>query len=249
MDGKMILSVSGLQKKFGALEVLKHIDLTICEGEVVSVIGPSGTGKSTLLRCINYLEKPTAGTITIDGVTVKAGKSRRGDVYKLRSKTAMVFQSYNLFKNMTALENVMEPMVQVQNMSKEDAVKKAETILALVGLLDKRDAYPAHLSGGQQQRVGIGRAIAVNPKVMLFDEPTSSLDPELVGEVLNVIRKLAASHTMTMLIVTHEMRFARQVSDRVLFMDGGVILEQGTPEQVFGSANPRISRFIGQVAQ
>ena len=162
MDGKMILSVSGLQKKFGALEVLKHIDLTICEGEVVSVIGPSGTGKSTLLRCINYLEKPTAGAITIDGVTVKAGKSRRGDVYKLRSKTAMVFQSYNLFKNMTALENVMEPMVQVQNMSKEDAVKKAETILASVGLLDKRDAYPAHLSGGQQQRVGIGRAIAVN---------------------------------------------------------------------------------------
>ncbi|MDY3868789.1 MAG: amino acid ABC transporter ATP-binding protein [Pyramidobacter sp.] len=244
-----ILTVQGLQKRFGSLEVLKHIDLSVNEGEVVSVIGPSGTGKSTFLRCLNYLEKPTAGTVCIDGVCVDASKARRRDIYALRGKTAMVFQSYNLFKNMTALENIMEPMVQVQHVPVADAEKRAMEILESVGLADKRDAYPAHMSGGQQQRVGIGRAIAVKPKVMLFDEPTSSLDPELVGEVLSVIRRLADSRTTTMIIVTHEMRFARQVSDRVLFMEGGVILEQGAPEMIFNSTNPRISRFISSVQQ
>ncbi|MEA4919928.1 MAG: amino acid ABC transporter ATP-binding protein [Clostridiaceae bacterium] len=241
-----MLSIKRLTKNFGSLSVLKGIDLTVKKGEVVSIIGPSGTGKSTLLRCINYLEKPTSGTITIDNVAVEAGKSSKKDIYKLRHKTAMVFQNYNLFKNKTALENILEPLVQVQNIPKDEALHEAEEILSTIGLLDKRDSYPAHMSGGQQQRVGIGRAMAVKPQVMLFDEPTSSLDPELVGEVLNVIQRLAESHTMTMLIVTHEMRFARRISDRVLFMDDGLILEEGSPESIFNSENPRIRRFVSQ---
>lgn len=244
MNKETVLTITGLQKSFGNLEVLKNIDLTVNKGEVVSIIGPSGTGKSTLLRCINYLEHPTQGTISVSGVCVTAGKPNRKEIYQLRRKTAMVFQNYNLYKNITALENIMEPLTQVHKVPKFEARKRAETILAEIGLADKRDSYPAHMSGGQQQRVGIGRAMAVNPDLMLFDEPTSSLDPELVGEVLSVIQRLAASHTAAMLIVTHEMRFARQVSDRILFMDGGIILEQGTPDEILNSSNPRIRKFV-----
>ncbi|MBQ1250158.1 MAG: amino acid ABC transporter ATP-binding protein [Clostridia bacterium] len=247
---KVVLKIEGLKKSFGDLHVLKNLDLEVHEGEVISIIGPSGTGKSTILRCINYLEKPTGGVITIDGVSVDVdNKADKKKIHDLRCKTSMVFQNYNLFKNKTALQNIMEPMTQVQKMDKKEAEKKALELLALVGLSDKRDAYPAHMSGGQQQRIAIARAMAVNPKVMLFDEPTSSLDPELVGEVLNVIQKLASSHTCTMLIVTHEMRFARSVSDRVLFMDGGYILEEGTPEEIFNSQNPRIQKFTNLVTK
>ena len=247
---KVVLSIKGLKKSFGSLDVLKHVDLDVHEGEVISIIGPSGTGKSTILRCINYLEKPTAGGIEIDGVSVDVDKKEdKKKVHDLRCKTSMVFQNYNLFKNMTALQNVMEPMTMVQKMPKEAAEKKAMELLTMVGLADKKDAYPAHMSGGQQQRVSIARAMAVNPKVMLFDEPTSSLDPELVGEVLAVIQKLAASHTMTMLIVTHEMNFAKSVSDQILFMDGGYILQKGTPDEIFNSENPRIKKFTGLVSK
>lgn len=248
MEQKTVLTVSGLVKKFGALEVLKGIDLTAQRGEVVSIIGPSGTGKSTLLRCINFLEKPTCGSIAIGDVVVQEPGGRRGDIARLRSRTAMVFQNYNLFRNKTALQNVMEPMTQVQGVPEAEAREEALRILRVIGLEDKRDSYPAHLSGGQQQRVGIGRAMAVKPEVMLFDEPTSSLDPELLGEVLELIRSLAARHTTTMLIVTHEMRFAREVSDRILFMDGGYILQQGSPEDIFGSDNPRVQRFINRMS-
>lgn len=244
MEDNVILKVEGLNKKFGQLEVLKNINLTMKKGEVVSIIGPSGTGKSTFLRCINYLEKPTKGSITIDGVMVEGNRAKHADVYALRRKTAMVFQNYNLFKNKTALENIMEPLVQVQKMPKQQAEKEALQILEMVGLLDKKDSYPAHMSGGQQQRIGIGRAMAVKPEIILFDEPTSSLDPELVGEVLKVIQNLAKSHVTGMIIVTHEMSFARRVSDRVVFMDGGNILEEGSPEEIFTSENPRIAKFV-----
>lgn len=249
MGNDVILNISGLKKSFHSLEVLKGIDLAVKQGEVVSIIGPSGTGKSTLLRCINHLERPTEGIITIDGVSVDAHRARHKDIIALRSKTAMVFQTYNLFKNKTAIENIMEPMVICQKMEPEKAGKRAMEILETVGLADKRDAYPAHLSGGQQQRIGIGRALAVDPQVMLFDEPTSSLDPELINEVLEVIRGLASRHTMTMLIVTHEMRFAREVSDRIVFMDNGLIAQEGTPEETFNSENPRVQKFVGSVSK
>ena len=248
MERNPILAVSGLVKRFGTLEVLKGIDLTAQRGEVVSVIGPSGTGKSTLLRCINFLEKPTCGRIAIGDVSVQEPRGRRRDIARLRSRTAMVFQNYNLFRNKTALQNIMEPMTQVQGVPEGEAREEALRILRVVGLEDKRDSYPAHLSGGQQQRVGIGRAMAVKPEVMLFDEPTSSLDPELLGEVLDLIRSLAVKHTATLLIVTHEMRFAREVSDRILFMDEGYILLQESPEEIFGSGNPRVQKFIRRMS-
>lgn len=248
MERPPILAVSGLVKRFGTLEVLKGIDLTAQRGEVVSVIGPSGTGKSTLLRCINFLEKPTYGRIAIGDVAVQEPRGRRRDIARLRSRTAMVFQNYNLFRNKTALQNIMEPMTQVQGVPEDEAREEALRILRVVGLEDKRDSYPAHLSGGQQQRVGIGRAMAVKPEVMLFDEPTSSLDPELLGEVLDLIHSLAVKHTATLLIVTHEMRFAREVSDRILFMDEGYILQQGSPEEIFNSNNPRVQKFIRRMS-
>lgn len=242
---KTMLQISNLHKRFGELEVLKGIDLEVSEGEVISVIGASGAGKSTLLRCINYLEKPDQGRIAIDGVSVDAAQKIKEKLRaELRSKTSMVFQSYALFLNKTAIENIMEPMVVVQRLPKPEARRRALGILEMIGLLDKEDVYPSHLSGGQQQRIGIGRAIAVNPKVMLLDEPTSSLDPELVGEVLNVIRELARQK-MTMIIVTHEMEFARSISDRVLFMNDGRIEAEGPPQYIFAECqNENVTRFL-----
>lgn len=241
-----MIRISNLHKRFNELEVLRGIDMEINKGEVIAVIGPSGTGKSTLLRCINYLEKPEKGIISIGDETVDAERASKKEIRRLRAKTAMVFQSYNLFKNMTILENVMEPMVTVKKMNRKEAEAIADGLIEKVGLNDKRDQYPSKLSGGQQQRAGIARAMAVDPELMLFDEPTSALDPELVGEVLNVIKELAMNHR-TMLIVTHEMRFAREAADRVIFMDEGKIVEQGTPEEIFEkSTNPRIVKFLNK---
>lgn len=244
-----MIKIRNLSKSFGQLKVLRDINLEVKKGQVVAIIGPSGTGKSTLLRCINYLEEPEEGEIEIDGFKVNAKNITRKEIYELRKKTSMVFQTYNLFKNKTALENVMEPLTTVKKMDRKVAEKKALNILDAVGLLDKKDFYPSKLSGGQQQRVGIGRAMAVEPKVMLFDEPTSALDPELVGEVLDVIRSLAENHT-TMLIVTHEMDFARNVADKIIFMDDGRIVELGSPEQIFNDAqNIRTAQFLKQVVR
>lgn len=234
-----MIQVEGLKKNFGTLQVLNGVSFKLEQGKVLVIIGPSGTGKSTLLRCINYLEKPSEGIITIENVTIDARNAKKEDIYKLRKNTAMVFQNYNLFKNKTALENIMEPMVSVQGMPKQPALEKALEILRAIGLEDKRDNYPSQLSGGQQQRIGIGRAMAVNPKVMLIDEPTSSLDPELVGEVLNLLYKLAGEH-MTMIIATHEMEFAKHIADEVIFIEGGEIVERSGPETFF--ENPKTQR-------
>jgi len=235
-----MISIRNLHKKFGDLEVLKGIDLDVQKGQAVVVIGPSGSGKTTFLRCLNILEVPTAGSVTIDEQTADFSKpfSKR-QITAFRKQSAMVFQHYNLFPHMTALENVMEGPVTVQKKDKATARKQAEQILTKVGLADKMDYYPFQLSGGQQQRVGIARALALEPKVMLFDEPTSALDPELVGEVLQVMKDLAAEG-MTMVVVTHEMRFAKGVADEVLFMDGGKIVERGRPEDIFN--NPKEER-------
>lgn len=228
-----MISINGLHKKFGDLEVLKGIDLQVNKGQVIVVIGPSGSGKTTLLRCLNILEVPTAGSITIDEQTADFSKTvNKRTVDLLRRESAMVFQHYNLFPHMTALQNVMEGPVIVKKMSKTDARAKAEQLLNKVGLGDKLDFYPHQLSGGQQQRVGIARALALEPKVMLFDEPTSALDPELVGEVLQVMKDLA-TEGITMVVVTHEMRFANDVANEVIFMDQGKIIERSKPSDMF----------------
>ncbi len=228
-----------IHKKFENIEVLKGVDIDIKKGEVIAIIGPSGTGKSTLLRCVNFLEKADEGRIILDDIDIDMKNVNKKDVEEIRKHTSMVFQNYNLFKNKTAIENVMEPLITAQKKSKEEAQKIGEDLLKQVGLLDKKDEYPSRLSGGQQQRVGIARAMGVSPKVMLFDEPTSALDPELVAEVLNVIRDLSKRNT-TMMIVTHEMKFAREIADRVIFMDGGEIVEEGSPEKIF--TNPEHER-------
>ena len=244
-----MIKVRDLHKSFGSLDVLKGIDLEVEKGEVIVIIGPSGSGKSTFLRCLNFLEHPNSGSIKIGDLDVEVKKASKKDIHSIRKHSAMVFQSYNLFKNKTALENITEALLVVQNTEKNKAEKRAEELLAKVGLSDKRDTYPSALSGGQQQRVSIARAMAVNPDVILFDEPTSSLDPELVGEVLGVIRSLAQKH-MTMIIVTHEMSFAKDVADRVIFMDEGKIVEQGTPEDIFTNAKEeRTKRFLKQVIE
>lgn len=246
-----ILSVTNLQKKFGDLTVLKDISFQISDGEIVSVIGSSGSGKSTLLRCMNQLETVTSGTIEINGKTLV--KSENGtpiysgkDIQKeILMETGFVFQNFNLFPHYSVLRNIMEAPVCVAGVAKEEARKKAMELLKKLGLEEKADAYPCELSGGQSQRVSIARALALEPKILFFDEPTSALDPELTGEVLKVIKSLADLH-MTMVIVTHEMAFAKEISDRIIFMDKGVIVEDDTPDAVFQSANERTREFLGK---
>ncbi len=238
------VKVNNLQKKFGSLEVLKDINLEVHEGEVVCLIGPSGSGKSTFLRCINKLENPSGGSIIVDDNEIT---DKNININKVRENVGMVFQQFNLFPNLTVQKNITMAPVELKKMSKEEADKKAIDLLTRVGLADKKDSYPSQLSGGQQQRVAIVRALAMNPDLMLFDEPTSALDPEMVGEVLDVMKDLA-KQKMTMIVVTHEMGFAREVADRVLFMDGGYIVEEGTPEQIFGNPqNPRTISFLNKV--
>ncbi|WP_110928693.1 amino acid ABC transporter ATP-binding protein [Bacillus massiliglaciei] len=243
-----MINIKNLHKSFNDLEVLKGIDLNIERGKVIVLIGPSGSGKTTFLRCLNLLEIPTDGTVEIDGkiVDFKQRVSKR-TITSFRSLTGMVFQNYNLFPHKTAMENVMEGPVIVKGESKQQAQAKAEALLKKVGLGDKTDFYPFQLSGGQQQRVGIARAMAMEPKVMLFDEPTSALDPELVGEVLQAMKDLAREG-MTMIVVTHEMRFAKEAADEVIFMDQGVIVERGLPEKVFvHPSEERTRRFLNMI--
>ena len=230
------ISVKKLQKSFGDLEVLKDINIEIREGEVVCMIGPSGSGKSTFLRCLNRLERITAGDVVVDGHPISDPNT---NINKVRENIGMVFQHFNLFPHLTVRENITLAPTELKLLNKADADKKAMELLNRVGLADKADAYPGQLSGGQKQRVAIARSLAMNPDVMLFDEPTSALDPEMVGEVLEVMKQLAADG-MTMVVVTHEMGFAREVADRVVFMDEGYIVEEGTPDEVFG--NPREER-------
>ena len=236
MTNDVMISISNLRKSFGSLEVLKGIDIDVHRGEKVVVLGPSGSGKSTMLRCINALEVPDSGTITVDGIEVT---NRHTNLNRLREHLGMVFQRFNLWPHKTVLENVMLGQMVVSGRSREEAKAKALQMLERVGLASKADDYPVRLSGGQQQRVGIARALAMDPKAILFDEPTSALDPELVGEVLAVMKSLA-DEGMTMVVVTHEIGFAREVADRVVFMDGGVIVEQGRPEDVL--VNPKEER-------
>ncbi len=238
------VKISDLYKSFGDNNVLCGIDLEIAEGEVVCVIGPSGSGKSTMLRCINRLEEPTKGSIVVDGIDIT---DRKTNINLARRNIGMVFQQFNLFPHMTVEDNIIMAPVDLGLMKKDEAKKEAARLLERVGLLDKLHAYPQSLSGGQQQRVAIARALAMKPDIMLFDEPTSALDPEMVGEVLSVMKELAQDG-MTMVVVTHEMGFAREVADRVIFIDDGIILEQGTPEEVFGSPkNPRTVDFLNKV--
>lgn len=227
-----MIQLTDISKSYGKNAVLKSIDLTVNKGEVVVILGPSGSGKTTLLRCVNYLEKPNGGEIAIGDYRVQCKRATKKEIHELRQRSAMVFQQYNLFKHKTAIENVMEGLVVVKKMPKAEARQKSIALLEKVGLADKLDAYPSQLSGGQQQRVGIARALALEPEVILFDEPTSALDPELVGEVLAVIRKIA-KEGITMIVVTHEMGFARDVANHVVFMDEGVIVEQGPPSELF----------------
>ncbi|MEH7129240.1 amino acid ABC transporter ATP-binding protein [Neobacillus drentensis] len=246
-----MIHINNLHKRFGQLEVLKGIDLTIPKGKTAVIIGPSGSGKTTLLRCLNLLELPNQGSIELGNQTInfdQNNKLKSKELVSFRKNTGMVFQSYNLFPHLTALENVMEGQTTVLKRSKAEAEKKARTLLDKVGLKERAEMYPHQLSGGQQQRVGIARAMAIDPKVLLFDEPTSALDPELVGEVLKVMKDLSKEN-MTMVIVTHEMNFAKDVADQVLFMDQGVIVEKGTPEEVFeNTQNPRTLQFLNKVA-
>ncbi|MEK4131330.1 amino acid ABC transporter ATP-binding protein [Solibacillus sp. FSL W8-0474] len=239
-----MIKVENLHKHFGKLEVLKGIDYEVHEKEVVCVIGPSGSGKSTFLRCMNLLEEVTDGAIYINGVKINDPKTNINDI---RTEVGMVFQQFNLFPHMSVIDNITMAPMQIRNLNKQDAEKLAMELLDKVGLREKADNYPQQLSGGQQQRVAIARALAMKPKVMLFDEPTSALDPEMVKEVLEVMKDLA-KEGMTMVVVTHEMGFAREVGDRVLFMDGGYIVEQGHPEEVFGNPqNERTKAFLGKV--
>ena len=245
-ESKCMIEVKGLHKYFGKNQVLKGIETTIHKGEVIAVIGPSGSGKSTFIRCLNMLEKPSKGSIILDGEDI-TGIKKEVELDRIRMRMGMVFQQFNLFPHMTVKENVIHAPVKVKGMSKENSEELAKQLLEKVGLVEKIDAYPSSLSGGQQQRVAIARALAMKPEIMLFDEPTSALDPEMVGEVLNVMKQLA-KEGMTMVIVTHETGFAKEVSDRVLFIDQGIILEENKPEDLF--SNPieeRTKDFLSKV--
>ena len=244
MNDNILINVTDLKKTFGDHEVLKGINTTISKGEVIAIIGPSGCGKSTFLRSLNLLEVPTSGTITFEGTDIT---DKSVDINKMRQKIGMVFQQFNLFPNMTVQQNIMLAPVKLGIMNSEDAEKKAMELLGRIGLPDKADAYPAMLSGGQKQRIAIARSLAMNPDVMLFDEPTSALDPEMVGEVLNLMKQLAADG-MTMVVVTHEMGFAREVASRVIFINEGIIQEENKPEEFFKNPkNPRLRDFLSRV--
>jgi len=244
VNGNVLFEIKDLQKKFGGLTVFDGLSETICKGDVVVIIGPSGGGKSTFIRCLNLLEQPTAGKIYFEGEDITA---KGFDVNKHRQKVGMVFQQFNLFNNLTVLENITISLTKVKKQSEEESKEKALKLLKRVGLEDKANAYPSQLSGGQKQRIAIVRALAMEPDVLLFDEPTSALDPEMVGEVLQVISDLARDG-ITMVVVTHEMGFARKVGTRVLFMDGGQIAEQGTPEEIFEHPqNARTKEFLSKV--
>lgn len=240
-----MISVKNLKKNFHKLEVLKDVNIDVQRGEIVVVIGPSGSGKSTFLRCLNWLETPTSGEIVIGNEKINAIKASKSEIHNLRKQSAMVFQSYNLFNNKTVLENVTEALIVVRKKKRAEADKLAIEMLKKVNMDEKKDAYPNTLSGGQKQRVSIARAMAINPEVILFDEPSSALDPELVGEVLNVIRNLAKEHR-TMIIVTHEMKFAKEVADRVIFMADGIVIEEGKPKDIFENPKSgRLKSFLG----
>lgn len=239
-----MLEIKDLKLSYGSAPILRGVNLSVKQGDVMSIIGPSGTGKTTLLKCINYLAKPQSGTIKLDGISMDYERADKSAIQAIRLRTAMVFQQFNVFKNMTVIQNVMDPLVVVQGKSKEEAREIAISELQRVGLAAKQDHYPSQLSGGQLQRAGIARALAVRPDVMLFDEPTSSLDPELVSEVLKVIKDVTSSG-ITSLLVTHEMQFAKNVSNRIVFMDGGVVAADGSPSEIFDSpTNPRLTQFL-----
>ena len=250
-NGEAVVRVENLHKSFGGLEVLRGIDMEVQKGEVIVIFGRSGSGKSTLLRCVNFLEDPTSGSIEVAGIKLEGGhrtKKKREEIRRLRTHCGMVFQQFNLFPHMTAIGNVMEGPVTVKGVEEDQARAIAMAVLSKVGLSDKAEEYPIRLSGGQQQRVAIARALAMEPDVMLFDEPTSALDPELIGEVLAVMTALATELHKTMMVVTHEMGFAREVADRLAFFHDGVILEEGTPDQVFEETRfPETQRFLDAV--
>ncbi|KOO50000.1 amino acid ABC transporter ATP-binding protein [Viridibacillus arvi] len=242
-----MLSIKNVHKSFGNNEILKGVDLSIDKGDVVVILGPSGSGKTTLLRCLNFLEKADQGHATFGEIDVNLHDAKKKDIHAIRQKIAFVFQNYNLFNNKTALENVIEGLIIGRKVPKNEAIEIGKKALSKVGLTDKYDAYPSQLSGGQQQRVGIARAVALNPDIILFDEPTSALDPELVGEVLAVMKNIANEGT-TMLVVTHEMSFAKDVANRVIFMDGGVVVEEGNPHEIFVKPKEeRTKKFLKRV--
>lgn len=242
-----MLEVKNVHKAFGKNEVLRGVDIKVEQGDIIVILGPSGSGKTTFLRCLNFLEKADQGTMDFGDIHTSLKGASKSVINKVRKKTAFVFQNYNLFQNKTALQNVTEGLIVGRKVPKEEAVIRAKQALDKVGLSDRYDYYPSQLSGGQQQRVGIARAIAVNPDVLLFDEPTSALDPELIGEVLSVMKKLAKEGA-TMIVVTHEMSFAQEVANKIIFMDGGVVVEEGTPDQIFRSPKEeRTSQFLHRI--
>lgn len=253
-----LLEIQNMRKNFGDLEVIRDISLSVAKGEVVSIIGPSGSGKSTLLRCATMLERMDGGTLSYLGEKAAWEEENNGkktlvyapkkELRRICKNFGLVFQSFNLFPHYTVLKNIIDAPISVDKVPKKEAIDRAEKLLEQLGLSDKKEAYPYQLSGGQQQRVSIARALALQPKILFFDEPTSALDPELTIEVLKVIKELAKEH-MTMIIVTHEMQFAKEVSDRIIFMEGGVIVEEGTPDQIFASPNVRVQEFIGKIGR